>query len=466
MKRQVLVSALLLPAALHAQIVLMSLSGIKETPVGSGYNYGDVAAGDALDVRFHARNQGTGPVTITNLKVTGAGFSIVNTSSTPYVVASGEVMAIFVRFLNAQTGEYPGALQVTWKDAAGQVSSVSASLQANAVPAPVVTVAAPCAGPDASKTINFGRSQQFTKVTCTLTIQNPGSQPIPVTLGASTPNSGFSPGNGNSVSVAGGQTGTFSFTFNAPAALVYTAPLTVGARTYTLYGVGYSAALPEPVWTLDSSTFSSGEQHTLTVALSGPAPVAAFGNLRLTFTSAAPSVADDSAIQFVATSKRIASFTVKAGETAVLINGQPNIIFATGTTAGKITLAMEPGAFGITGDPSTSINIAPAPVSITASSATRVANNLQVVVTGFDNTYTIGPMSFTFYDRAGGVIASGMQSDFSSNFRTFYQGKTLGSSFLLRITFPVTGDATTVGGLDAALNNSAGSARTQRITFP
>ncbi|MSV34890.1 MAG: hypothetical protein EXQ47_04740 [Bryobacterales bacterium] len=466
MTARLLVLALLLPLALQAQVVLMSLNGIKETPVGTGYTYGEVAAGDAVDVRFHARNQSSGSMTITNLKVTGAGFSIVNTSSTPFVVAPGGVMAVFVRFLMTQTGDYSGTLQVTWKDAAGQSSSVTASLQATAVPAPVVTVAAPCTGPDTTKTISFGRSQQFTKVSCTLTIQNPGSQPFPVTLGASIPNSGFSAGNGNSAAVAGGQTGTFVYTFNAPAALVYTAPLTVGPRTYTLYGVGYSAALPEPVWTFDRPTFSSGEQHTLSVALAGPAPVAAFGNLRLTFTSAASSITDDSAIQFVATSKRIASFTVKAGETAVLINCQPNTIFATGTTAGRITLTLEPGAFGITGDPSTSINIAPASISIAASSATRVANNLQVVVTGFDNTYTIGPMSFTFYDRAGGVIASAMQSDLSSSFRSFYQGKLLGSSFLVRITFPVTGDATSVGGMEAALDNSAGSVRTQRITFP
>lgn len=466
MKAPAIFFSFLFPVVLHAQVVLMSLTGIKETPVGSGYNYGEVAAGDALDVRFHARNQGSGSVTITNLKVTGTGFSIVNTSSTPYVVAPGEVMAVFVRFLNAQTGEYAGTLQVTWRDAAGQASSVTANLQASAVPAPIVTVGTPCTGPGTTKTFSFGRSQQFTKVTCTLTVQNPGGQPIPVTLGASTPNSGFSAGSGNAATVAGGQSATFSFTFNAPAALVYTAPLMVGARTYTLYGVGYSAALPEPVWTFDKTSFSSAEQHTLSVALAGPAPVAAFGNLRLTFTPSVPSVTDDSAIQFVATSKRIASFTVKAGETGVLINGQPNIVFATGTTAGRITLTLEPGAFGITGDPSTSITISPAPISITASSATRIVNNLQVVVTGFDNSYTVGLMTFTFYDRAGGVIASGMQSNFSSNFRSFFQGKTLGSAFLMRITFPVTGDAAAVGAMDAVLNNSAGAVRTQRITFP
>src|SRR5437899_460554 len=92
----------LIPLTLQAQVVLVSLNGITETPVGAGYNYGDVAAGDSKDVRFHARNLGTAAVTITNVRVTnitGAGFSIVNTSSTPFTVAPDQVMAIFVRFV-------------------------------------------------------------------------------------------------------------------------------------------------------------------------------------------------------------------------------------------------------------------------------------------------------------------------------------------------------------------------------
>ena len=159
---------LLIPLALPAQIVLVSLNGIAETPVGTGYNYGDVAAGDSQNVRFHVRNLGTDPVTITNLRVTnitGAGFSIVNTSSTPFTVAPGDVLAIFVRFLATPLGNYSAILQVTSKDAAQQTSIATANLQATVVAAPILTVGSPCTGPDATRTINFGRSQQFAKVT-------------------------------------------------------------------------------------------------------------------------------------------------------------------------------------------------------------------------------------------------------------------------------------------------------------
>ncbi len=74
----------------QAQMVLYSLSGTVPSPLGSVYGYGQVAAGDLKDVRFRALNTGTASVTITLLKVVntaGAGFSIVNSSSTPFVVA-------------------------------------------------------------------------------------------------------------------------------------------------------------------------------------------------------------------------------------------------------------------------------------------------------------------------------------------------------------------------------------------
>ena len=101
MKTRILCLLALAPALLEAQIVLYSLSGITPSPLGSVYGYGQVAAGDLEDVRFRALNTGIASVTITLLKVinnTGAGFSIVNSSSTPFVIAPGNSMDFFVRF--------------------------------------------------------------------------------------------------------------------------------------------------------------------------------------------------------------------------------------------------------------------------------------------------------------------------------------------------------------------------------
>ena len=101
MKARLLCLLALAPAMLEAQVVLYSLNGIAPSPLGSVYGYGQVAAGDSMIVRFRALNTGTASVTITCLGVkntTGAGFSIVNSSSTPFVVAAGQPMDFFVRF--------------------------------------------------------------------------------------------------------------------------------------------------------------------------------------------------------------------------------------------------------------------------------------------------------------------------------------------------------------------------------
>jgi hypothetical protein len=117
------------------------------------------------------------------------------------------------------------------------------------------------------------------------------------------------------------------------------------------------------------------------------------------------------------------------------------------------------------GDPTTTLIVAPLPIVIESASATRRANDLNITVLGFDNTYTAGAMSFTFYDTAGGAIGQ-IPADFSQAFGSFFQGQQSGSAFLMGVTFPVTGNASTIRSVDVTLTNSAGVAHTQRLNFP
>jgi hypothetical protein len=453
---------------LQGQVILYSVNQANavETPVGAAYDYGQIAAGDSVDVRFHARNMSSGLITITNLRIVGANFTIVNTSSTPYGVPPGggpaSVMAIFVRFSGTVLSSYSATLQVTYTDSSSTSTTMSAQLLATVVPAPIVSIGPPCAGPDANKNISFGRVVQGTKVVCSLSVQNPGTQALGVILSGA----GFTANFGTSATVGAGLGITGSLTFTAATASSYSGTLTVGARTYTLSGVGFSQPLPTPIWTFDRPTILSGEQHTLAIGFATPSPINASGFVTLTFTPAVSKVTDDIAVQFVATSQRVVSFTVNAGDSALSLNGKPNVIFSTGTTAGKIVFAINAGVYGVTGDPTTTITLATAPISIAASSATSRANDLDVIVSGFDNTYTTGPMSFIFYDRNGNPMGGPIAADFSSNFSAFYQGQKGGSTFLMRVSFPVTGDASAVGAVEATLNNATGPARTGRLGFP
>jgi len=454
--RFLLVLGVFAPAALHAQISLFTVNGTTETPVSSVYGFGQVAQNDTKDVVFRARNTGTSAVTVTKLAMSGIGFAIVNTAAIPFTVAPGSALDFTMRFIAGPVGSYSANLQV---------NTTIVLLLASVVTAPTVGVAAPCIGPDTQGIISFGRVEQGGHVTCNITLQNPYTQALtvsPITVGGAP----FSTTQTSAATIPAGQSLTFPVTFNASTAGTFTGSLTAGVRTYTLNGAGFSAPLPVPVYVFDSATFLSGEQHTLSIRLSQPSPITASGTLTMTFTPTGTVVSDDGAVQFTAFGKRVISFSVAQDSVNLLLSAQPNIIFSTGTTAGKITFTLDAPAFGISGNASTTISMIGAPLAITSASATRRVNDLDISVAAFDNTYSAGRMSFTFNDANGNPITSTIPVDFSTSFTTFFQGQTAGSAFLLRVTFPVTGDATIIRSVDVILTNSAGSVKLQRLNFP
>jgi len=440
----------------NAQIALFTVSGTTETPVTSVYGFGQVAQGDSKDVVFRAKNTGTAAASVTKLAMSGMGFAIVNSAPIPYVLAPGNSLDFTMHFSGNVITSYSANLQV---------NTTIVLLLATVVAAPRVSVGAPCTGPDSQGVIGFGRILQGTSQVCTFTVSNTQTQALTVSP-LSVTGAAFTIGTVASTTIPALQSIAFSVKFTASSAAAFTGTLTAGVRTYTLTGTGFSAPLPTPVFTFDNANMASGEQHTLTVKLPAPSSVAASGTITLGFKPASATVADDSSVQFILSGKRLASFTVAQGATNILINGQPNITFSTGTTAGKLTFSMDAGASGISGDPTINVTVAAAPVLITAASATRVVNNLKVTVTGYDNTYSTGAMTFAFFDRSGAAIGSPISTNLSASFQSFYQGQILGSSFLLSATFPVTGDATLVGGVEVTVANSVGSTRTQRVSFP
>jgi hypothetical protein len=445
----------LLSPTVHAQISLFAYTG-TETPVLSVYGFGQVAQGDTKDVIFRARNTGASAVTITKLAMSGTGFSIVNTASIPFTVAPGSSFDFTMRFSGGELKSYSANLQV---------NTITVLLLATVVAAPTVAVDLPCTGPDSQGLISFGRISQGGQVVCTITLQNSNTQaltvsPITVTGAA------FSTTQSPAATIPAGQSISFPIQFTAAGANTFTGSLSAGVRTYALSGTGFAAPIPAPLLTFDSASLASGEQRSLTAKLPAPSPVNASGTLTLTFTPDSTTITDDSAVQFVSIGKRIISFAIAQGSTDLLFNGQKSVTFATGTTAGKLTFTVDVPAYGITGSAATSVKIAQAPVTVTAASATRRANDLDIVISAFDNTYTAGRMSFSFFDANGGLIGPAIAADFSSYFANFFKSQTLGSAFLMRVTFPVTGDATLIRSAEVTLMNTAGSVKTQRLNFP
>ena len=187
--------------------------------------------------------------------------------------------------------------------------------------------------------------------------------------------------------------------------------------------------------------------------------------MSLAFTSNVNGVADDGTVMFLSGSTRTLPFSVPANSTQISINHQPSAAFQTGTTAGKITFTLNQAQ--IAGDPTTTIVIPPAAVAIELATASNQRTGaLDVALTAYDNTYSAGSMSFSFFDAKGNMIGAPVNADFTPQFKTYFNSQlNAGSAFLMRASFPVQGNQTQVATVQATLTNAAGESQTGSLTF-
>jgi hypothetical protein len=268
------------------------------------------------------------------------------------------------------------------------------------------------------------------------------------------------------VTLAAQQSSNFSIDFMTAKPGIYTGTLTYASRTFQLTATVFAPLLPAPVLSFDTTLVNSGEQHTLSMRLPTASTIDASGNVSLTFLPDSPVVSDDPAILFVATGTRTLPFSVKAGSTQILIGGASGAVFQTGTSSGRIHFTVSGVAQGVTGTVTTELRIPPSTVAVDAATFTERLGNLDVQVTGFDNTYTAGVMAFTFYDGGGNAINPGtIQADFTSQFRAYFTTSTSGSMFLMGVTFPISGSQVSIAAADVALVNAAGSATIRKLAL-
>ena len=109
----------------------------------------------------------------------------------------------------------------------------------------------------------------------------------------------------------------------------------------------------------------------------------------------------------------------------------------------------------------------PAPITIDTATATRRAGFLDVSIVGFDNTYSAGRLGFKFLDRSGNRVEGGsVNADIASDFRAYFTSARMGSAFRLLVTFPVNGDAASIGSVEVEMGNSTGRPMRQTLVFP
>ena len=258
----------------------------------------------------------------------------------------------------------------------------------------------------------------------------------------------------------------FQLTFSSSQAGAYNGTLTIGTQVFTIAAsVPSSLGSPgSPLPGIDlicgtspcnSQTFTSQQQINLSVQLASPAQSLSLFTLTMTF-SPWNGLPDDTSIEFFSPIRtRNLSMSIPAGSTVATYNGQSQVSFQTGTTAGTITFTLASLDQKLTW----AITIPPAEVQVTSVLAQRQSPNLVVTVNGYDNTYSVGQLSFTFYDLSGNAIGSEIQVNASANFSQYFSTRgNAGGTFALRASFPVNGDVTQIGSVAVNLTNSAGTA--------
>lgn len=367
------------------------------------------------------------------------------------------------------TVQFSGTLVASYS-ANLQVNGISVLLLAAVQPAPVITFSPPCT-PDPNSGTDFPKVQMGASIGCNFYVQNPSSQPISVTVTGN----GFVQQGIQSPLNPGGAT-SFMITFTPVCGTaIYNGSLVVNGQTFALSATGITPTLA-PIINVDSVSVSA-QQPTVTLSLPTAAPCGATGYLNLAFTSGVQGVASDSAVKFLQGNVTSLPFSVAQSSTVATFNGQPSTTFQTGTTAGAITFTTTETPMA--GDPTATATttIPPAIITIdTATASNQISGQLNVTVTGFDNTYSAGMMSFTFFDTSGKQVGSVVSSNFTSCFAGYFglgttttgcspAGQNSGGTFLMLISFPVLGNQALIGTVQATLTNKAGPVQTGPLTF-
>jgi hypothetical protein len=435
-----LLLALLLAPAAHAQFNLFLVEGNTERTAPAVYDFGSLYGDETASAHFRLRNTSSAPATLNALVVAGVGFTLTS-PALPIGLAPQGAIDLSVVFHATETGAYSAALR-----------SEGIAILLTATVAPRLTYRVdPGSGTVFPGTLDFGGVVRGAGAQRRITIRN--ETPLVLTipaisvLGADFALLGTTPSGQALQPLQGGE---FTIVFTPRTTGVLQGSLTLGDRSYPLLGTGLDPPLPKPTVSLDLKQAASAQQGALIVRFDAPAQTSGTGTATLDFRGPT-----DAAIAFAAGGRSV-TFPIAPGDLQAVLP------FQTGTSAGVLTFTAQIGG----ASDQQSVTIAAVPPGIATAQGVRSAGAVEIRITGFDNTRSLGALSFTFYDAAGNPIAPGaIRTDAAADFAKYFAGSDLGGVFLLRAVFPVTGDAALVASCEATLANSAGSAKTQRTSF-
>ena len=205
----------------------------------------------------------------------------------------------------------------------------------------------------------------------------------------------------------------------------------------------------------------AGQDDSVTLTVSPyPAPITA--TLTLEFTPTLPNTVTDPAVLFP-NNTTTDVIQIPANSTAAI----PAIDFATGSTAGTITLTVRLSASGVDITPASlipvNIPLAPAPPVINSVTLDRSGNILTVSILGLSSTRDMTQATFHFTAASGASLkTTDLTVDLTTAFSGWYQkanSDAFGTTFLYSQPFTLSSDATDVGAVSVTLTNSQGASQ-------
>ncbi len=470
--------AALAPLSALAQLEVFTYDGTNQTLAGSVVNVGTASPGDTLTTRFLVRNTGAGAASLTTLSLAGTGFSFTNVPSLPYILApyTGSPVSeveFDVAFSPTTLASYSAFLQV---------NDMQIVLDGTGTQAAVLSLAGSNIPLAAGAIVDFGPVLSGMTSLETFSLSNPGTVSVSVNTLAVT-GAGFKGpiGTAAPISIAPGQSVSFQIEFLPISGTAYQGTLAVDQRTFVLTGQGLSPPVPSASIVFGSSVGQSVQQNNVSIPLASASQVSGTGTLTMTFQSSVPGVSDDPAIQFLSGPLRQATISIAPGDTTAMFDGgATDLAFQTGATAGTITFTLTLNG-NTTPAAQATLIIASAAVSIqTATAITQLGGILSdgepagvtsggevdISITGSDNTYSASQLAFTFYDAKGAVMQPGtIQVNVAADFQSYFSSTTTGGAFAILAQFQVTGEVDDVVSTVVAITNSVGVTTTQQITI-
>ncbi len=402
----------------------------------SAFDIGAVEAGGSVSLPFRLANMGAVNVTLYQLRADGAGFSASSRTQIPITIPP---------LASAPTAylEFNIVFRPSCATAPGFASArLNINTTVYTVTATVTAGAASCMLSPLSvdpSSLDFGKAFRGASVAPrTVTVTNPNAQPVAIdTLSVS--GQAFDCPECEPVTLEGNQSVTVTIGWHPTGTDQGT--LTVNEQTVALSG---TAVDPPDFEIVADRALASQQQAGISVKLVSAAEANGSGLLTLDFTGKGDTgrgflVGDTLALS--------APFTISEGQLAA-----PAITLQTGTTAGTLTLTAKLG--GVTRQ--ATFQIAPAAVTIDSVRASRGTNGVLISVTGFDNTRSVSQATFSFFDTSNRAIGAAIVVPVAPQFQSYFQNAGTGI-FVLRASFPVTGDVTQIGSVAVSLTNSVGA---------